>query len=108
MTDVEPMAVVDPVDDLLEVPQRLGRGQTTARDEIVKQLPALDVLQDQEPARSCTDIRVSLLSSSRALLPYKDQRLDLQLLVRLPDIVQAHHVWVVDELHDDDLSLDTE
>ena len=33
---------------------------------------------------------------------------DVQLSTGLPDVIQVEHVWVIDELHDDDFPLDAE
>lgn len=51
VADVEPVAVVDARDDLLEVVQRLVRAELALLHEVVKQLPAGHVLHDQVPAR---------------------------------------------------------
>lgn len=44
MTNVEAVAVVHPSYDLLEVPRRLIRRESTLRHQVVKQLAAFDVL----------------------------------------------------------------
>ena len=47
MGDPEPVAIVHRGDDLLKAPQRLGGSEPSARAEVVKQLTALDVLEDE-------------------------------------------------------------
>lgn len=49
MADVEAVAVVEAVDDLLEVPQGFGGWKATARDEVVEQLATFDILEHEEP-----------------------------------------------------------
>ena len=78
MNDGECMGVVKSVDDLLEVSQSLNRWKASSIDEKVEELPAFDVLEDE-----------------------------IKFGGRLPHIVEAHDVGVVDELHDDDLALDS-
>lgn len=49
VSDVETMAVIDGVDNLLEVVDGLGNGETTAGNEVVEQFAALKVLHDEVP-----------------------------------------------------------
>ena len=79
MGDAEAMAIIHCSDDLLEARQRLGRREPSARAEVVEQLSALDVLEDE-----------------------------VELGRGLPDVVETHDVGVFDELHDDDFALDAE
>lgn len=51
VADVEAMAVVDGMDDLLEVVERLLGRESAARDEVVEELAAGDVFHDQVAAR---------------------------------------------------------
>lgn len=67
MADVEAMAVVDGVDDLLEVMERFRDGQTSSLYEVVEKLAPRDVLHDQ----------VSKEESGRNRLPRSSQGLQL-------------------------------
>ena len=74
----EGMRVVQPVDDLLEVAQRLEWSQLAAVDKKVEQLAPLDVLQDE-----------------------------VQLFLTFVHIINTHNVRVVHKLHHRDLSIDS-
>ena len=76
--DVETVAVVDGGDDLLKVAEGFGGGQAALLTEVLEELPAFDVLEDE-----------------------------VKFGGRLPHVVEAHDVGVFDELHDDDLALDS-
>lgn len=79
MSNAEAVAVVHRGDDLLEAGQRLGLCELSARAEVVKEFPALDVLEDE-----------------------------VELGGGLPDVVETHDVGMVDEFHNDDFALDAE
>jgi hypothetical protein len=50
VADVKPMAVVDTMDDLLEVPERLGGRELASRNEVVEELASFDVFKNEVPA----------------------------------------------------------
>ena len=77
MRYIEVMAVVDSGDDLLKVAQSFRGRKPPVFADIVEELPAFDVLQNQ-----------------------------IKLGRGLPDVVKPHDVRVLDEFHDDDLPFD--
>ena len=70
MTDGVVVAVVESIDDLLEEDESFLLRQPPALHQIVKQLPALDVLQNE-----------------------------VQLRLALVDLVQHHHILMPNQLH---------
>lgn len=104
MADVESVAVIDRVDDLLEVVHRLGFLQPATRDEVVEELAARNVLHDE-----VANEQRSVSRKSSAPRTYRGSRMqiDSQFAVRFPNVVQVHDVWVIDQLHDDNLALDS-
>jgi hypothetical protein len=48
MADVEPMAVVDGMDDLLEVMESFRLGKRASLDEVLKELASFDIFHDNE------------------------------------------------------------
>ena len=79
MDDRERVRIVEAVHDLLEVRERLERGELPTVDEEIEELAALDVLEDE-----------------------------IQLALALVHVVYAHDVRVVHELHHHDLAVDPE
>ena len=74
---IEPMTIVDSGYDLLEIFQSLGRRQPALGAEVVEQFASFDVFEDE-----------------------------IQLCRCFPYVIEAHDVWVIDELHDDYLPFD--
>ena len=79
VADAECMAVVHTKNDLAEVGARLVRAQAPARNKIVKELAARDVLHDQKELLAC--------------------------LIHVPETKQ---VRMLDQLHNDNLALYTQ
>lgn len=79
MGDPESMAIVHRRNDLLKTPQRLGRCESSPRTEVIEELPAFNVLEDE-----------------------------IEFGGGFPDVVETHDVGMFDELHYDDFALDTE
>lgn len=77
VANVEAMAVVDGVDDLLEIVQSFRYGQAAAFDEIVKQLAAGNILHDEVPVRgsvsdcggACGQLEVRSARTARSMSP---------------------------------------
>lgn len=101
MANVEAMTVVHSRDDLLEVVQRLVGVKTTARDEVVEQLAAFDVLHDE------VAVGFGIVSQDIGR-GVKARKGSLQVVSGLPNIHEPKDVGVLDELHDDNLALDSE
>ena len=77
MRNIEVMAVVNGSNDLLKVAQSFRGRKPPVFADIIKELPAFDILQNQ-----------------------------IKLGRGLPDVVKPHDVRVLDEFHDDDLPFD--
>lgn len=72
--------------------------KTTFRHEVVEQLSAFNILENE----------ISMLQNRQQRLYRSSGYRHLQLRLGLPNIVESHNVRVFNELHNDDFSLNTQ
>lgn len=116
MTDVEAMTVVDGMDDLLEVVEGFGLGEATSLDEVFEEFAAFDVFHDDEAEATRSKHREPSANFLHNTLRAKQEREaeekkakgNEQFSIRLPNVIQVHHIRMINQLHNDDLPLDTQ
>jgi hypothetical protein len=65
VADIEPMAVVDGMDDLLEVVESLCLGKGASLDKVLEEFAALDVFHDDEAVQTASNIDRSVYTLNR-------------------------------------------
>ena len=98
VVDVDAMAIEQGGNDLSEQIHDFDLFQPSALLDIMKKLSSFDMLHDQ----------VSTGVSNSALIRRMKGRRSSQFVMILPDVIQAHDISMLEQLHDDYLSLKPE